>query len=512
MTKNKVLLLILDGWGVGNVWGGNAITIAETPNYDKILRSFPNTKIRASGTDVGLPGHEVGNSEVGHMNIGAGNVVRQDILLINESIENGQFYSNSQLNRAIKESKAKRSTVHLMGIVSDGGIHSHIIHLFALLKLCKMIGHEDVQIHAFTDGRDTESMKGMEFLNKLTYVISKLGVGKISTIIGRIFLDRKGYWPNTKVAFDALVSGVGKKASNPLSALSAAYKGGETDEYISPIIIDGSKRVQSGDTVIFFNFRSDRTRQLVSAFLDPKFDKFQRPPIQDLDFITFIPYGIEKELGVEAKSAFPSVTIENTIGKYFESLGMSQFHIAETEKFAHVTFFINGNRDEPYQKEERLLVPSPDVKSYADKPEMSAFEVKDNLIKRLKSDDFNLYVCNFANGDMVGHTGSFPAAVRAVETLDGILKEIVDVCTNRQIPLIITADHGNIEQMVDPLTGAPHNEHTKNPVPMILVSPKKYVLRDDGKLSNLADTCLQMAEIDMPAYFANGMITQTPNS
>jgi len=511
MTKNKVLLLILDGWGIGSTWGGNAISIANTPSYNKILRTYSNTKILASGVDVGLPGHEVGNSEVGHMNLGAGKVVRQDILLINESIQSGEFYQNEQLTRAIKESKRKGSTVHLMGIVSDGGIHSHIIHLFALLKLCKNLEHGDVQIHAFTDGRDTDDMKGMEFLNKLSFLISKLQVGEIATIVGRFFLDRKGYWPRTKTIYDALVNGIGKKEKNALSALSNAYKQGGTDEYITPIILN-EKRVKDGDTVIFFNFRSDRTRQLVSAFLDPNFNKFKRDQLRDLDFITFIPYGTEKELGVEAKSAFPSVIIPNTIGKYFEEIGMSQFHIAETEKFAHVTFFINGNRDEPYKGEERILIPSPNVKSYAEKPEMSAEEVKSTLIKQLKSENHNLYICNLANGDMVGHTGNFQAAVRAVETLDVVVKEIVDVCVNRQIPLVITADHGNVEQMVDPLTGGPHNEHTKNPVPLILVTTKKYQFKEAGRLANVAHTCLQVAEIDKPDYFTDGMIESVVKS
>lgn len=511
MTKNKVLLLILDGWGVGSTWGGNAISIANTPNYNKILRSYSNTKILASGNSVGLPGHEVGNSEVGHMNLGAGRVVSQDILLINKSIESGEFYNNEQLKRAISQSKQKKSTVHLMGIVSDGGIHSHIIHLFALLKLCQNIGHKDVQIHAFTDGRDTEDMKGMEFLNKLSFLIKRLGTGEIATIVGRVFLDRKGYWPRTKTIYEALVNGTGRQEKNALSALSSAYKRGETDEYISPIILN-DKRIKDGDTVVFFNFRSDRTRQLVSAFLDPKFNKFKREQLNDLDFITFIPYGIEKELGVEAKSAFPSIEIENTIGKYFEEMGMKQFHIAETEKFAHVTFFINGNRNDPYSGEERILIPSPDVKSYAEKPEMSADEVKSVLIKQLKSEKFNLYICNLANGDMVGHTGNFPAAVKAVEALDVVIKEIADVCANRQIPLIITADHGNIEQMVDPMTGEPHNEHTKNPVPLIIASPHKYILKEGGRLANIAHTCLQVAGIEKPEYFNDGMIEQIIDS
>lgn len=514
MTKNKVLLLILDGWGVGDIWGGNPIVIGNTKNYDKILRTFPNTIIKASGVDVGLPGHEVGNSEVGHMNLGAGNIVRQDILRINEDIANGNFYKNEVLNRAIRKSKESGTTVHLMGIISDGGIHSHIVHLFALLKLCKIIGHGDVQIHGFTDGRDTETMQAVEFVNKLNVATSKLETGKIATLIGRNFLDRKGNWTRTKTAYDALVSGIGKTADSPLTALSSAYKQSETDEYISPVIINGTKRIQSGDTVIFFNFRSDRTRQLTAAFLDPKFNKFKSERLSDLDFITFIPYGIEKELNLKAESAFPTISIPQTLGKCFEDMGMKQFHIAETEKFAHVTFFINGNKNEPYNQEDRVLIPSPNVQSYAQKPEMSAYEVKDNLKKQLKTGNYNLYICNLANGDMVGHTGDFNAAVKAVETIDIILKEIVDACVDMQIPLLITADHGNIEQMVDPITGGPHNEHTSNPVPVILISNEKYLLKEprEDRLANVASTCLEMAGIKKQEYFNDTLISGRSNS
>jgi len=511
MRGKKILLLILDGWGIGNLWGGNPITIARTPNYDKLLRTYSNTKLQASGTSVGLPGDEVGNSEVGHMNIGAGNVVRQDILIINESIQNGEFYNNFELTQAIKLSKEKNTTVHLMGIISDGGIHSHIIHLFALMKLCKTLGHNDVQLHCFTDGRDTPSMKGVEFLNKIKYVSQSLKIGQIATIIGRSFLDRKGDFKKTQVAYQALVDESVEKMSDPLSAISSSYKKGESDEFIKPIIIEGSKRIRDNDTVIFYNFRSDRTRQLVSAFLDPNFEKFKRKRLLNLDFITFIPYGIEKELGVQAKSAFPAISIDNTIGKFYESLGERQFHIAETEKFAHVTYFINGNREEPYKGEERVLIPSPDVHSYAQKPEMSVFEVTDNLIKRIKSDDFSFYICNFANGDMVGHTGDFQAALKAVESIDLALKKIVDVATDQNMPVIITADHGNIELMLDPLTGEPHNEHTSNPVPAIIVSNQKYKLKSQAKISNLVSTCFQLSEVEKPQHFSDSIIEQQLN-
>ncbi|OQA51960.1 MAG: 2,3-bisphosphoglycerate-independent phosphoglycerate mutase [candidate division WS2 bacterium ADurb.Bin280] len=393
-----------------------------------------------------------------------------------------------------------------MGIISDGGIHSHIVHLFALMKLCKMIGHDDVQLHCFTDGRDTPSMQGVEFLNKIKFASESLQIGKVATIIGRSFLDRNGNWQKTQSCYKALVEDIGEKMSDPLAAISSSYKKGETDEFIKPIIIEGSKRIKDNDTVIFYNFRSDRTRQLVSAFLDPNFDKFKRKKLQNLDFITFIPYGIEKELGVQAKSAFPAISIDNTIGKFYENLGAKQFHIAETEKFAHVTYFINGNKEDPYNGEERVLIPSPDVHSYAEKPQMSIQEVTDNLIRRMKSSDFSLHICNFANGDMVGHTGDFQAALYAVESIDSALRQVVDVALDQNIPTIITADHGNIELMLDPITGEPHNEHTSNPVPAIFVSNEKYRLKTNAKISNLVSTCLQLSGIEKPQYFSDGII------
>lgn len=513
LNKNKVVLVILDGWGQGKAWGGNAITIAQTPNYNKLIREYPNTTIKASGSDVGLPGHEVGNSEVGHMNLGAGNVVEQDIFRINKTIEDGSFYRNPILTKAIIDSKNQNTAVHLMGIVSDGGIHSHIVHLLALLKLCSILHHPKVYIHMFTDGRDTDPYKGIEFASKVVQAIEALKTGKIATVMGRLYLDRKGYWPRTQKAYAALVDNIGIKEDSALSAISAAYKNGESDEFISPRIIDSNGRIKSNDTVIFFNFRSDRTRQLTQAFLDPKFDKFKRTPLSNLNFITFIPYGVERELGLAAKPAFESIKIENTLGKYFEKMNLRQFHIAETEKFAHVTYFFNGNLNTPYEGEERMLIPSPNVRSYAEKPEMSAEEVKNELIKHIKRDSYSFIICNFANPDMVGHTGNFKAAVKAVEFLDKVIKEVTDCCVSLNTPLIFTADHGNIEQMVDPIKGTPDTEHTRNPVPLIIVSEnKKISLRKDGRLANVAATCLDIAEFDIPDYFDPSLIEKNAQS
>ena len=509
MNQNQVVLVILDGWGYAKSWGGNAITIAETPNYDRILRTFPNTLIQASGRYVGLPGHEVGNSEVGHMNLGAGKIVEQDIEQINKTIYDGTFYSNKVLTRAIIRAKDSGKAVHLMGIVSDGGIHSHIIHLFALIKMCANLGQKEVFIHAFTDGRDTDPYKGIEFLNKVKQTCDTLSVGKIATIIGRVCLDRSGNWERTRKAYEALVDGIGTKSTSALASISAAYKQGESDEYISPVIIEGTKRISDDDTVIFFNFRSDRTRQLSEALMDLNFTKFKRRKLNNIDFISFVPYGTEVELGFRSESAFGTVDIKNTIGNYIESQDMKQFHIAETEKYAHVTFFFNGNREEPYRGEERMIIPSPNVKSYDLKPEMSADEIKNNLLIHIKRKTYGFIVCNFANGDMVGHTGNFNAAVKAIEFLDKIMKQVVDRCLVTTTPLIITADHGNIEQMVDPSTGYPYTEHTKNPVPLIAISGDKSIrLKTDGKLANVAATCIDLAGMQIPEYFDPSLVSR----
>jgi 2,3-bisphosphoglycerate-independent phosphoglycerate mutase len=505
--KKAGVLLILDGWGWGRSWGGNAITIGQSPNFNKLLREYPFAIIKASGNDVGLPGHEVGNSEVGHMNIGAGEIVEQDIAQINKSIKDDSFYKNEVLVSAVKASKDKGTALHLMGIVSDGGIHSHIVHLLALMKLAASIGHKEVYIHAFTDGRDTDPYKGLEFVEKIMRASEALGTGKIATIIGRAYLDRKGNWEKTKIVYDALVSGVGEEAQNALSSISAKYKLGESDEFIKPLIFDKKGLIKDSDAVIFFNFRSDRTRQITQALLDPNFNKFKTQKFANLDYITFIPYGIERELNLNARPAFPTVVIPNTIGKFIAEKHLKQFHIAETEKYAHVTFFINGNIEVPYPGEDRVLVPSPNVKSYTEKPEMSIDEVTKDLIKNINRNDHNFYICNFANGDMVGHTGDFKAAIAAVQAVDRCVKQVVQTCVDSDIPLIVTADHGNIEQMVDPLSGQPDTEHTRNPVPLILVSDmQKIELIPNGRLSNIASTLLEAVGFEKSELFSNSLI------
>lgn len=503
----RVALVILDGWGAGSSWGGNAISSAHPKNYYRLLRTYPNTLLHASGHFVGLPGHEVGNSEVGHMNMGAGNIVEQDITAINASIKSKEFFKNPVLIKTIKNSISKNKTLHLMGILSDAGIHSHIDHLIALIELCSTMGHRDVQLHLFTDGRDTDQYKGMELVDRVEKAIQTFKCGKIATLLGRILLDRKGNWIRTQTAYNALVNGEGIKAKNALQSLSHAYREGETDEFITPRIIEETKRISSGDTVIFFNFRSDRTRQLSQALLAKQFDKFKRTDLVDIDFISFIPYGIEKELNLKSKPAFEKTFVAHTLSEYISLNNLKQFHIAETEKYAHVTFFINGNREEPYHLEDRLLIPSPSVESYAQKPEMSAQIVNSELIRHIKNSDYPFYICNFANGDMVGHTGDFRAAIKAVLTIDDILKDLVQVCLDQDIILVITADHGNVEQMVNPVYGEIDTEHTNNPVPFIVVSNYgKFRLKQNLQLSNVASTCISLAGLPKADYFDESLI------
>jgi len=503
----KLALIILDGWGVAASWGGNAVSTARPANFYKLLRTYPNTTVEASGTFVGLPGDEVGNSEVGHMNLGSGNIIEQAVSVINKSIEDGDFFKNKVLIEAIQGSKQKGTNLHLLGILSDASIHANINHLLALIKLSCELKHQKVFLHLFTDGRDNAPYHGLDLINEVEKACNKNGCGKIATIMGRVMLDRKGNWLRTLAAYNALLFGTGRKSTNALSAMSQAYREGETDEYLSPIIINNTARFQDDDTLIFFNFRSDRTRQMTQALMSNNFNRFKRNKTVKLNLITFIPYGIEKELNIPSKSVFAPKPIDNTIGGFYAINNLKQFHIAETEKFAHVTFFINGNRQSPYKLEDRLLIPSPSVASYAQKPQMSAEGVKNTLVSHIKNSDYHFYICNFANGDMVGHTGDFRAALAAVSTIDALLKELAQVCLDTQTTLVITADHGNVEQMVNPVYGGIDTEHTNNPVPFIIVDQDKSIrIKNGGRLSNVASTCLKLSGFESPKYFDESLI------
>lgn len=504
-TAKKVLLVILDGWGVAPPWGGNAISLAELPFYRRLIRQCPNSLLAASGKDVGLPGNEVGNSEVGHLNLGAGRIVGQDVVKINSAIEDGSFFKNPVLIEAIKRTLSNHSNLHIMGILSDAPTHGHINHLYALLVLCKRLGQKQVYIHLFTDGRDTEPSSAQSYLSRVLRVIQKLGVGQIATISGRYYaMDRDNRWERTGLVYNALVLGQAATSMTPLGAVAQAYRRGETDEFIRPTVILQKQKppptIKDGDSIIFYNFRSDRAKQLTRILLGQKVPQYQRPMVlKDIFFVSFIPYGLEKELGIEnIKSVFPPIKLKAVLGELI-SQQMKQFRLAETEKSAHITYFFNGMREEPFPGEERLFIPSPKVATYDQKPEMSAPQVDSELKKALRR-DYGFILVNFANPDMVGHTGNIRAVREAVEFLDKTMADFVPQAQVAGFWTIISADHGNAEQMINPLSGFPDPEHTNNPVPFILISPIKdsRIKVLPGRLSDVAPTILHLVGIQQP--------------
>ena len=426
MTKKPVMLIVLDGWGIGKEYEGNAIHLAKTPIFDRLMKEYPNTTVEASGLAVGLPEGQMGNSEVGHLNIGSGRIVYQELTKITKAIEDGSFFNKKEFLDAINNAQENNSKLHIMGLVSNGGVHSHNTHLYAFLELCKRQDFEDVYIHAFLDGRDVPPKIGKQHLIELEEKIEEIGVGKIATVSGRYYaMDRDKRWERTKLAYDALVLGNGKKDTFPIEAVQRSYDEGINDEFVIPTIITekGNPRatIDSGDSIIFFNFRPDRARQITRAIVDEDFDGFERDKKVDTFYVTMTEYDRTIE---NVQVAFKTEKPENTLGEYISSLGLNQLRIAETEKYAHVTFFFNGGREEPYENEDRALIPSPKVATYDLKPEMSAIEVKEEVINRLNMDKYDLIILNFANSDMVGHTGVVEAAVKAVETVDSCLGEI----------------------------------------------------------------------------------------
>ena len=497
MTKRPVMLIILDGWGIGEDYPGNAIKIANTPTFDSLMKNNPNSTLDASGLEVGLPLGQMGNSEVGHLNIGAGRVVYQELPRISKEIEEGNFFNKRKFIEAINHAKKNRSKVHLMGLVSDGGVHSHIEHLYGLLELMKKNNQEEVYVHAFLDGRDVAPTIGRDHISQLMDKMRELGVGKIATVSGRYYaMDRDRRWDRTKLAYDAITEGVGIINSDPVLAIEDSYKKGINDEFIIPTVIseDGHPvaRVEEGDSIIFFNFRPDRARQLTRAFIDEKFVGFERENIKDLFYVTMTEYDKTIEnTHVVYRSEIP----ENTLSQYISSKGLKQLKIAETEKYAHVTFFFNGGIEEPYENEDRVLIPSPKVPTYDLKPEMSAIDVKDEVINRLEMDRYDFIALNFANPDMVGHTGIIPAAKKAVETVDMCLGEILEVLKVKNGIALITADHGNSEKLLDE-NGNPFTAHTSNKVPLILFGEKAELRH--GKLADLAPSLLELMGLDKP--------------
>ena len=498
MNNNLTMLMILDGFGIRESKVGNAVKLANTPNIDKLMKICPTSIIHTSGLQVGLPEGQMGNSEVGHTNIGAGRIVYQELTRITKSIEDGDFFSIPEFVSAIENCKKHGSKLHILGLLSDGGVHSHIRHLYGLLELAKRKDFEDVYVHCFMDGRDTPPASGESYIVKLEEKMREKGVGKIATISGRFYsMDRDKRWQRVQKAYDALVNGEGNKATSAVSAIESSYQKEVFDEFVEPTVIySGDKpvaKIEKNDSVIFFNFRPDRARELTRTLVDPEFNEFETKNL-DLYYVTFTQYDATLP---NVNIAFKPEKLVNTFGEYISKNGLTQLRIAETEKYAHVTFFFNGGEEKQYPGEDRILVPSPKVETYDMKPEMSALEVTEKVLEAINSKKYDTIILNYANPDMVGHTGSLEAAIKAVETIDGCVGRVVEAINNQNGVLIITADHGNCEQMIDYKTGEPHTAHTTNKVPLILVGIDNVTLRE-GKLSDLAPTMLQIMGIEKP--------------
>ena len=500
MDKKTTMLMILDGFGVNENSEGNAVKLAKIPNINEIMKQYPNTIIHTSGLDVGLPEGQMGNSEVGHTNIGAGRIVYQELTRITKSIEDGDFFSNSELVAAIENCKKNNSKLHILGLLSDGGVHSHMRHLFAILELAKRKDFEDVYVHCFLDGRDTPPASADGYIAELEEKMKEKGVGKIATISGRFYaMDRDKRWERVKEAYDALVNGEGHRFASATVAIENSYQKEIFDEFVKPSVIckndEPVATIGENDSVIFFNFRPDRAREITRTIVDPDFDGFERKYFKTY-FVTFTNY--DETLLPYVHIAFKKEEIKNTLGEYISKLGLTQLRIAETEKYAHVTFFFNGGEEKQYEGEDRILIPSPKVETYDMKPEMSAGEVTDKVVDAINSKKYDVIILNYANPDMVGHTGSLEATIKALEFLDGCVKRVVDAIENNDGTLLITADHGNAEQMIDYKTGELHTAHTTNPVPLVLIGREDVKLKE-GRLADLAPTMLDLMNLEKPA-------------
>ncbi len=500
MDATPVLLLILDGFGYREDADFNAVLAARKPNWDTLWRDYPHTLINASEKFVGLPTGQMGNSEVGHLNIGAGRVVYQDLSRVDVAIEDGSFYANPALSDAVALTKQNNSTLHIMGLLSPGGVHSHENHIFAMLEMAARAGLKKIYLHAFLDGRDTPPKSAAHSLQLLQEKCAALGTGQIASIAGRFYaMDRDNRWERVQPAYELLTQGSAEfTAADVLSGLELAYARGESDEFVKPTaIVSGSAKntMQDGDVVVFMNFRADRAREITRALTDKTFGGFDRAFLPKLaSFVSLSSYGEDFHL----PCAYPPQNIRNGFGEYISSLGLKQLRIAETEKYAHVTYFFSGGREQPYPGEDRILVPSPKVATYDLKPEMSAFEVTDKLEAAILSRQYHAIICNYANGDMVGHTGNMGAATRAVETLDICVGRIVEAMRSIGGELLITADHGNAEQMIDRTTHQAHTAHTLNPVPLLYIG-RKAELAGGGALRDLAPSLLAMMGLPQPA-------------
>ncbi len=500
--RTPCMLVILDGWGIAPPGKGNAVTLANTPCLDRLQKEYPTAKLLCYGEAVGLPDGIMGNSEVGHLNIGAGRIVYQDLLRIDLAIRDKSFFENKALSSVMEKVIKTGNTLHLMGLVSDGGVHSQLSHLFALIDMAAKKGVKKTCIHAIMDGRDTSPTSGAGFIKKLMEYTKKKGHGEIATICGRYYaMDRDKRWDRIEKAWRLYAKGQGKYESHPVKAVENAYKAGETDEFIKPVVITDDKNkpigfIKDGDGVIFFNFRADRAREITQALNDPDFEFFKREnPPKIAEYVTMTMYNED----FPYPTAFGPVHLEKILGEVVSDKGLNQLRIAETEKYAHVTYFFNGGEETPFPNEDRCLIPSPrEVATYDKKPEMSAKEVADEALNRLKSQKYDMIILNFANMDMVGHTGIIEAAVKACETVDGCVEKIADEVLKQDGALIITADHGNAEQMRDE-NGKPHTAHTLNPVRLILVdNARKNINLKDGKLGDIAPTMLEIMGIEKP--------------
>ncbi len=498
-----LVLLILDGWGYTEETESNAIYQAKTPVWDRLWDTYPRTFLRASGAEVGLPTEQMGNSEVGHLNLGSGRVVYQEYTRISRAIRTGSFFTNKTLTASVDLAVKNHSAIHVFGLLSPGGVHSHEEHIHAMLELAVKRGAEKVYLHAFLDGRDTPPKSAEASINRTGQVFERLGKGRLVTLCGRYYaMDRDHRWPRVQQAYDAITLGEADyQAETPEAGLRMAYARDETDEFVKPTIIRGpdqeAVKLEDGDVVVFMNFRSDRARQLTRAFIEEDFDGFERRSWPRLgSFVSLTEYNKEFDIPV----AFPPEKLNNVFGEYISHKGMHQLRIAETEKYAHVTFFFNGGRETVYEGEDRVLVPSPHVPTYDMQPEMSAREVTEKVVAaiRRETNQYDAIICNFANTDMVGHTGNFEAGLKAVETVDGCLGEIIDAAQDVGGEVLITADHGNIEKMQDPKSGQAHTAHTTNLVPFIYVGQRPARMTGVGVLADVAPTMLYLMGLPQP--------------
>jgi 2,3-bisphosphoglycerate-independent phosphoglycerate mutase len=510
-----MVLVILDGWGYSESKEHNAIAAAHKPNWDRLWNNYPHTLIRGSGAEVGLPADQMGNSEVGHLNLGAGRVVYQEFTRVSRSIKTGSFFNNQTLVDAVDLAKDNGKAVHILGLLSPGGVHSHEAHIHAMAELAVKRGAEHVYLHAFLDGRDTAPKSAAESIQKMESKFAELGGGRFASLIGRYFaMDRDHRWPRIQSAYDLITLGKGDYvAETALAGLEMAYERSETDEFVkaTAIVPAGTQavKVEDGDVVIFMNYRSDRARQITRPFIEPDFDAFHREAIPKLGrFVSLTEYKSDYDIPV----AYPPERLKNVFGEYIARLGLRQLRIAETEKYAHVTFFFNGGREEPFEFEDRILVNSPNVSTYNEQPEMSAPEVTDRLVAAIESGKYDVIICNYANPDMVGHSGNFAATVKAIEYLDTCIGHVVEAVQNAGGEILITADHGNAEMMRNETTNQPHTAHTTNPVPLLYVGRDLKLNHNGGALSDIIPTMLELMGLAQPTEMTGHSLIQHVDS